>query len=92
MVDSSNNQGVNILIMAIFFSLALKGCKSKALPGEKINIDGKVLERGKVLFMSHPEVAKWEYEILRRQRERKLKKVPPQKGGWRKGSGQGGGI
>ena len=63
----------------MFFFLALKGYKSRTIPEGKIEIDGKLLDTGKVQFMSHPEVAKWEYEVSRRCRERKLLKsqTPP---------------
>ena len=75
-----SHQGHNILLMAIFFILVLKECKTKALPG------GKELAIGKVQYMSHPEVAKWEREKLRRQAERRANKnSPPQIGESRSG-------
>ena len=53
--------------------MIFEGSKSKSITDGKIEIDCRILDTGKLQYSSHPEVAHWQDEILKRRRERKLR-------------------
>ena len=55
------------------FFVIFDGSKSKSVPEGKIEIDGRLLDTGKLQYSSHPEVAHWQNVLRERRKDRKLR-------------------
>ena len=62
------------LFLVMIFFVSFDSSKSKSVvPEGKIEINGRLLETGKLQYTSHPEVEKWQSVLRERRKNRKLK-------------------